>query len=171
MTSIILLLQESEEGDDESDGSVDSATKAWIAEEKVAEDRSKANDDKASSKRKSVKEPKPKKETKKAQRAREKAENAEKARIEAAAAAGTAAGELAAAAAAGAAAGALAGELAAAAAAGALAGAASAALLNQDQHDNDGIASGDNSGKTPLFDCNPVVQGSRAKQPAKKLSE
>ena len=169
MTSIILLLQDSEDGD-ESDGrsSLDSATVGWIAEEKVAEIRSKANDNKASSKRKSVKEPKPKKETKKAQLAREKAE---KASIEAAAAAGTAAGELAAAAAAGAAAGALAGELAAAAAAGALAGAASAALLNQDQQDNEGIASGDNSGKTPLFDCDPVVQGSRAKQPAKKLSE
>ena len=157
MTSIILLLQESEEGDDESDGrsSMDSATKGWIAEEKVAENRSKANDEKASSKRKSVKEPKPKKETKKAQLAREKAE---KASIEAAAAAGAAAGALAAAA-------------AARAAAGAVAGAASAALLNQDQQDNEGIASGDNSGKTPLFDCDPVVQGSRAKHPAKKLSE
>ena len=160
MTSIILFLQDSEEGD-ESDGrsSLDSATVGWIAEEKVAEIRSKANDNKASSKRKSVKEPKPKKETKKAQLAREKAE---KASIEAAAAAGTAAGELAAAATAGAAAG---------AAAGALAGAASAALLNQDQQDNEGIASGDDSGKTSLLDCDPIVQGSRAKQPAKKLAD
>ena len=128
------------EDDDEasaSDCSLNSTTKAFLLEEKLAEKRSKINDEKSAVKRKLVKPPrapKDKKESAKDKKARLKAEKDAVEPTES------------------------------------LPAAEGLSMVNSEVIDGD-TTMDTNEESVPQLDRNPIVNGSRVKQPSKKLSE